>query len=515
MQEVEGINQIKAQLIPITHEHEPMGFRTFANSELSAPIEHQDQHDEVDFNSVFQHTTDNDGIRGNNQLSLYGSAPNDIMGSTGVNLEPPQISFNELPLDIDTMSWSQIWHKSSLSTESTGRRVLGHHSHIPPTDSFTEYNSPPYVYEEMSHIPIHMAHQTFDDIFEKGYFNSEEPNHIVQAFTNSNDQSLEHISPNGVLSSSNQKKSPQIGLDRTGSFGECGYQINSNEPSHQHFYDSYHSDFPGNLNPKESERFIGGPDSDTLNRPPTMSTSPTSPPVLDEIFSLPLHHAIFDQEGPNTVFEHHNIPSHWPQSGVTQFRDIPHGKEGSFKSGKPSSQPPYNVREKYSEGQEKVSSKSSQNYFQLKRKASDIVTTNHNEAAHKAPKKDKNGHPNDLAFEIGIMRLVKEMNDKVRTKLGVHRRDTVQTIQDVGMNIIQSHEGLNLLHQKWWSSWKDRVLHLIDSLGHPSNSIAVTKTSLMSAINKVEHGIVMGFLGILTLIESHMTEKPVMFNSLD
>ncbi|EGF98717.1 uncharacterized protein MELLADRAFT_69117 [Melampsora larici-populina 98AG31] len=291
------------------------------------------------------------------------------------------------------------------------------------------------------------------------------------------------------------KKSPN---HLSGSFNQCTYQ-------------AYHSDFP-HTNPQRHERVIAGFGSEMPNVTPNYSLSSPSHhlPTLVASTSSPseCEHGQFGKAMSNPFCENFNLPPNWPQVEENQISRNPLGKEGAFPIEKQPHGPDYNVVDKNLEQQDPMSPTTSQNYPFLKRKASQVFTSSLNEAK-KNPRKDQD-YDKSKSLEFIIMRLLEQNHSRSMRSEGVTRRDIVQTIQHVGIQKLQLYQKLDLQHQKWFNGWKRKLLDLIFPSSYPRDTSSVNETGWTSLIHKVEFGVVMGFLGVLNFIESHITEKPVM-----
>ncbi|EGG05040.1 uncharacterized protein MELLADRAFT_64441 [Melampsora larici-populina 98AG31] len=282
--------------------------------------------------------------------------------------------------------------------------------------------------------------------------------------------------PNYLTSNSNQIMTPRIGteLDLTGFFGKDNSNIISPNPLQDQMVQSLE-------------------------------------------FKIPQHRK--ELEGSSAVFDHHlyepqgsnEKTNGWGSEGYENQFDDPHKEKDIGKitlrklAGNPtqiqSSRDIHMGVDNLIEVQEEYSGKAQKS---LKRKASSIVTMRLDEEQKKICRESAQDYADDPSYESRLIKFVNMHSDSSDRRGGISRRDMIQVIQDVGMKSIQSCEELYLQNQTWFKKWKGRLVQIIRGTYNPGNPSKLSARQLLNALKKVNDGVVMGFLGLLNLIESHI-----------
>ncbi|KAH9820862.1 hypothetical protein DFH28DRAFT_1020906 [Melampsora americana] len=144
----------------------------------------------------------------------------------------------------------------------------------------------------------------------------------------------------------------------------------------------------------------------------------------------------------------------------------------------------------------------------LKRKASKNFAMRSDGNIQTLSMKDTQNNSAGTSYDSRLMNFINMHNAGLSIPKGIKSKDMVCLIQDVGMKSIES-EGLWSQYHSWYDNWREQMVRSIrasDDLGLLND---VNQKYMLNAVGMVNKGMVMGFLGLLSLIESQIAVHSV------
>ncbi|KAH9816425.1 hypothetical protein DFH28DRAFT_1056103 [Melampsora americana] len=221
----------------------------------------------------------------------------------------------------------------------------------------------------------------------------------------------------------------------------------------------------------------------------------------DHVPQDPLHHQMVGDEL--------NYPHNKNDVGAAQL-----GESSNFMTTSHNSRDSYMNHLNLLELQGESSLKSVQSPNSLKRKASKVFEIRSDRNTKTLSMKERKTHSADTSYESRMMTFINMHNHGFSLPKGTKSTHMVSLIQDVGMKSLES-EGLWSQYQIWFDKWREQMVKSIctaEALGLLND---VNQKYMLKAVGMVDKGMVMGFLGLLILIESQIKVNSVGSNILD
>ncbi|EGG04128.1 uncharacterized protein MELLADRAFT_65164 [Melampsora larici-populina 98AG31] len=469
------------------------------------------------------------------QASRYAFTPNNMLGfgSPDKNNELERTgSINFHPQDF-SIPWYHIWDEPGIHGGSVESKSFEPHNVInPTTGSYSAYN--PHLSEitdmrySSPQIPDQNVQNT-GNILEDGHISSDRINHIMESFPDYDHIYSEMEKHNLIPIDLDQQIGQRIVEDTEapGCNNHYGYHIEASTPSEHEMvqkgnldidipqytsslgeYTTMFGKYPARsqVTPNSNNRDFGlgeifSMPSNTHKNPESLLLYKNSPLCMAGHNMPPkTFHNTHQQVRQHTTGENTNNPYNYPQR-QNFIGDFPLGnKEFLPEIGQ-------NFRTAH---MSEVNSFESQDFLEApqlfrssKRKSTDTVEKRFDGGRNKLPRKSVQNVLTLSPREIKLMKHIKENSRVVykHTYGGISRREMVQTIQDMGMSCIKSDLQVYSHNKKWFRKWEQGLVNFINALDVSGPSSGGSPTFLLNAIKKVDSGIIMGFLGLLQLIE--------------
>ncbi|KAH9816437.1 hypothetical protein DFH28DRAFT_1056115 [Melampsora americana] len=382
-----------------------------------------------------------------------------------------------------------IWDESHIIHDKGNdmMELFPGYNHLLLSDGYTPgsfgYTSQNPEYDYMHHSPIQMPHQSFEDFghsLKGSHISRYEDNYIMNSFTNHHHQFSANIPPTDIAINPSQKLPPRSDFGQIYALNPLendivknmnhagGLPQNSNSFNGLPGFFDHHIIEPHGL--KEHE-----PGRDLLHDPPVQTTSDSSHKKTDLGDILP--------------GEAGNLPTRIQISRYTNIQDV-------------------NLLE--SQGENCL--KSFQESNLLKRKASNVFTESldgdssrgSRTDTQKVPRKETQESPKDIPYGCKMIKSINMPNDGLFMPKGITCKYMVQAIQDEGMKAISRSEGLSSQNKQWFDEWRYKMVKSIYDANKTGILTHVNQDHLLKAVKATNCGIVMGFMGLLTLMESQI-----------